>query len=77
MVDYGVPGGELYSFTGEDDFMLASLVMKWNLFQGTTNHHKVQQSKIEGEKLEELYRETQQQIRLEVINHYYGLAGCL
>ena len=28
---------------------------------------------IEGDKLEELYAETQQQIRLEVINYYYAL----
>lgn len=72
VVDYGFQG-EKYSFTNEDDFMLASLVMKWNLFQGTANHQKVQQSKIEREKLEELYLETQQQIRLEVINNFYGL----
>jgi len=47
--------------------------MKWNLFQGNANHQKVQQSKIEGEKLGELYHETEQQIRLEVINHFYAL----
>ncbi len=72
VVDYGFQG-EDYSFTGEDDFVMASIVMKWNLFQGTANHRKVQQSKIEGEKLKTLYAETQQQIRLEVINHYYAL----
>ena len=72
VVDYGYQGEE-YSFTGEDDFMLASLVMKWNLFQGTVNHHKVKQSQIEGDKLEELYLETQQQIKLEVINYYYTI----
>lgn len=72
VVDYGFQGEE-YSFTGDDDFVMASLVMKWNLFQGTTNHHKVQQSKIEGEKLTELYSETRQKIKLEVINHYYAL----
>jgi outer membrane protein len=72
VVDYGFQG-EQYSFTDEDDFILASLVMKWNLFQGTTNHQKVLQSKIEREKLEELFQETQQQISLEVINHFYGL----
>lgn len=72
VVDYGFQG-EQYSFTNEDDFMLASLVMKWDLFQGTANHQKVQQSKIKREKLEELYLETQQQISLEVINHFYGL----
>lgn len=72
VVDYGFQG-EQYSFTSNDDFMMASLVMKWNLFQGTTNHHKVQQSKIEGEKLIELFSQTQQQIKLEVINHYYSV----
>jgi outer membrane protein TolC len=72
VVDYGFQGEE-YRFTQDDDFLLASLVMKWNLFQGNVNHQKVQQSKIEGEKLGELYAETEQQIRLEVINHYYAL----
>jgi outer membrane protein TolC len=72
VVDYGFQGEE-YSFTGEDDFIMASLVMRWNLFQGNINHHKVTQSRIEGEKLEELYSETRQQISLEVINHYYAM----
>jgi outer membrane protein len=72
VVDYGFQG-EQYHFTHEDDFLLASLVMRWNLFQGSTNHLKVQQSRIDGEKLDELYQETIQQIRLELINHYYGL----
>lgn len=72
VVDYGFQG-EKYSFTQDDDFLLASLVMKWNLFQGNANHQKVQQSKIEGEKLGQLYSETEQQIRLEVINHFYAL----
>jgi len=72
VVDYGFQG-EQYSFTSEDDFLMASLVMQWNLFQGSTNRQKVQQSRIDGEKLDELYAETQQQIRLEVINYYYAL----
>jgi outer membrane protein len=72
VVDYGIQG-EQYSFTNKDDFLLASLVMKWNLFQGNINHEKIQQSRIEGEKLGELYLETQQQISLEVIDHFYGL----
>lgn len=72
VVDYGYQGEE-YSFTGEDDFMLASLVMKWNLFQGTVNQQKVKRSRIEGDKLEELFLETRQQIKLEVINYYYAL----
>lgn len=72
VIDYGFQG-EKYSFTNEDDFILASLVMRWNLFKGSANHQKVQQSRIEGEKLKEIYDEAQQQIRLEVINHYYAL----
>ena len=72
VVDYGFQG-EQYRFTSEDDFMLASLVMKWNLFQGNVNRQKVHQSRIESEKLEELYMQTEQQISLEVINNFYGL----
>jgi outer membrane protein TolC len=72
VLDYGFQGEE-YRFTQDDDFLLASVVMKWNLFQGNVNRQKVQQSKIEGEKLAELHAETEQQIRLEVINRYYAL----
>ena len=53
--------------------MLASVVMKWELFQGAANLNKVKQSRIEGEKLVEAYEEAEQQIRLEVINNYYAL----
>lgn len=74
VVDYGFQGEE-YSFTKDDDFMIASLVMRWNLFKGTTNHYKIQQSKIEGEKLTELFSQTRQKIKLEVINHYYALTA--
>jgi len=70
--DYGFQGEE-YSFTGEDDFLLASLVMRWELFQGAANRQKVQQARIEGEKLKELQAETRKQILLEVINNYYAL----
>ncbi len=72
VVDYGFQG-EQYRFTNEDDYVLASLVMRWNLFHGATNNRKVQQSRIEGEKLQEMFEQTRQQIRLEVINHYYAL----
>lgn len=72
MVDYGYQG-EKYRFTGEDDFLLASLVLRWTLFQGTVNRQKVQESMIQGEKLETLYDETTQQIRMEVINTYYAV----
>jgi outer membrane protein TolC len=47
--------------------------MRWELFQGSVNRQKVQQSRIEGEKLEALYDEIRQKIRFDVINHYYAL----
>lgn len=70
--DYGFQG-EDYRFTSDDDFILASLVLKWDLFQGSVNQQKVKQGKIEGEKLLEVYAETEQKIRLEVISSYYSL----
>jgi outer membrane protein TolC len=72
VVDYGFQG-EKYRFTSEDDFLLASLVMQWTLFKGSVNRQKVRESTIEGEKLETLYAETLQQIRLEVIATYYSV----
>ncbi|MCF8226962.1 MAG: TolC family protein [Bacteroidales bacterium] len=72
MVDYGFQGEE-YRFTSDDDFVLASLVLKWDLFQGMVNHAKIQQTKIEGEKLKAIFQQSEQQIKLEVINSYYAL----
>lgn len=69
-VDYGYQGAE-YSFTKDDDFVLASLVLRWNLFQGMTNRNKIQQTKIEGEKLNEILSDTEMKIRMQVINSYY------
>ena len=73
-VDYGFQGEE-YRFTGDDDFLLASIVFRWNLFQGTANIQKVKQSQIEGKKLDEAYSEAEHKIQLEVINNYYSLVA--
>src|SRR6056297_2697499 len=73
-VDNGFQGEE-YSFTGEDDFVLASLVLRWDLFHGLSNRHKVQQRKIEGDKLESALLEAEQKIRMQVLNSYYALAA--
>ena len=72
VVDYGFQGQE-YSFSNENDFVLASLVLKWDLFQGAANLQKTKQSKIEGEMLLEAYAEAEQKIRLDVINNYYAV----
>lgn len=70
VIDYGFQGEE-YSFTGEDDFVLASLVLKWQLFQGMSNRNKIRQTFIEGEKLVQVLDETEQKIRMQVIDQYY------
>lgn len=69
-VNYGFQGEE-YSFTAEDDFMLASIVLHWNLFQGFKNRADVQQAKIASHQLELKQLEAQKQIELQIISAYY------
>ncbi len=70
VVDYGFQGEE-YSFTQDDDFLLASLVLQWNIFHGMTEKNSRAQTRIEGEKLIESLTEAEKQIRMQVINSYY------
>ncbi|MDF1571250.1 MAG: TolC family protein [Bacteroidales bacterium] len=69
-VDYGFQGEE-YRFTETDDFVLASLVLRWRIFQGMSNRNKVRQTVIEGEKLVQVLDEIEQKIRMQVIGDYY------
>ena len=71
-VDYGFQG-EKYRFTSDDDFILASLVLRWDLFKGFQNSAKIQQAKIEQEILSKQYKELELLIQLEVINAFYTL----
>ena len=71
-VDYGFQG-EKYSFTRDDDFVLASLVLRWDLFKGFQNNAKIQQSIIEQEIIDKQYQELEMLIQLEVTNAFYTL----
>ncbi len=71
-VDYGFQG-EKYSFTRNDDFVLASLVLRWDLFKGFQNNAKIQQSRIEQEIIDKQYQELEMLIQLEVTNAFYTL----
>lgn len=71
-VDYGFQG-EKYSFTSDDDFVLASLVLRWDLFKGFQNNAKIQQAKIEKEIISNQYKELELLIQLEVINAFYSM----
>ncbi len=73
-VDYGFQGTE-YRFTGEDDFVLASLVLRWNLFTGFSNRAKVQQAVIQREMAEDRKQELRQSIELEVIRTWHELVA--
>ncbi|MFO7755433.1 MAG: TolC family protein, partial [Bacteroidales bacterium] len=72
VVNYGYQGEE-YSFTGDDDFVLASLVLQWDLFRGMVNKHKTEQRRLESQKLQEMYREAEESIKMEVLNSYYSV----
>lgn len=71
-VNYGIQG-EKYSFTANDDFVLASVVLQWNLFKGFQNDAKIQKSKIKEDILKNKYDEVSLQIKLQVTEAWYGL----
>ena len=71
-LDYGYQGEE-YSFTQKDDFLLASLVLRWPLFEGFRNRAEIQKAKITQHQLELKQEELENQIKLQIIQSYYEL----
>lgn len=72
VIDYGFQGEE-YRFDEEDDFWMASAVLRWNLFNGFKDRAKIQQTTLEKRKLETQNSEIVQQVRLEVREAYQNL----
>jgi outer membrane protein len=72
VADYGLQG-EKYEIDDNADFFLGSLVLKWDLFTGSSNDAKIQQAEIERRILEQQKDELKNQISLEVISAYYDL----
>lgn len=70
--DYGYQGEE-YSFTKNDDFLLASIVLRWPLFEGFRTRAEIQQAKIVQQQIELKQEEIENQIKLQVISSYYEL----
>jgi outer membrane protein TolC len=70
VIDYGYQG-EKYKFSSDYDFFMASVILKWDLFKGFQNKHKVEQSKIDRNILSLKTSELENQLNLEVINAYY------
>lgn len=70
--DYGFQGEE-YRFGSEDDFVLASVALRWNISSGRTNRNKIRQAMIDREVLEVNREELVKQIELQVLTSYYSL----
>ena len=72
VVDYGYQGTK-YRFTGEDDFAMASLLLRWDIFNGSMKRSKSRQAMIQLDKIEIQQKETANAVKLEVITAYYDL----
>ncbi len=72
VVNYGFQG-EKYSFTPDDDFVLASIVFQWNLFSGFSKQYKVKQIRIEQEQVDLRIAESKNLIKLQVLNAWSAM----
>ncbi len=72
VLDYGFQG-ERYSFTLDDDFWTASIVMKWDLFDSLRSPSKTHQASIAKKRLETELEELKRQIALETEEAYHDL----
>jgi outer membrane protein len=70
--DYGFQG-EKYRFDANSDFMLASIVLRWNIYAGSTVRNKTRQALLDREILEANKEELQKQIELQIITSFYNL----
>ena len=70
VVDYGFQGEE-YKFTSDDDFVMASLVLSWDLFKGFQNKAKILQATINKQIIETQYNEAENRVKLQVLESYY------
>lgn len=72
VVDYGFQGEE-YSFTGDDDFVHASLVLQWDIFKGLQNKRKIQQAQVDLKNIQNKKQEVSKQLQLDAINTFYSV----
>ncbi len=70
----GFQGFQL-KFNGDQFYQLGGLQFRWNLFRANDNKYKIQQSQLDLDALENRYKETGQQLSLQVriaYNNYYS-----
>lgn len=70
--NYGFQG-EKYKFTSDHDYILASVILRWDIFTGRQNSSRIQQAKLDLLQLEQKEKEVEKTIKLEVINTWYAL----
>lgn len=72
VIDYGFQG-ETYEFTGSDDFVLASLVLQWEIFKGKQNKAALEKAKINQEIQQARIEEARAAIKLDVMNLFHEI----
>lgn len=72
LADYGFQG-ESYQFNKNQDYMQASVVLSWDLFNGFQNKARIRQALIQKEMVERQLDEAKSQIELQVINAMHEL----
>jgi outer membrane protein TolC len=68
-LDYGFQGRDL-SFTANNDFAVASVVVSWNLFNGGSDLARRQSDRLESDRLRLRHSELEDLIRLDVRQTY-------
>ncbi|TVQ05105.1 MAG: TolC family protein [Balneolaceae bacterium] len=58
--------GRNYSFSSDQEFWFVQFGMRWSLFRGFQNREKIARSRIELNRLDNRYRELEQEIQLRV-----------
>jgi outer membrane protein TolC len=76
VLDYGYQG-EFYRFSEEDKFWMASAILQWNLFNGFQDRKKIEQARLDQQRLQTRKAELKEQIRLEVRDAYYSVLVAL
>lgn len=72
VVDYGFQG-EKYIFGKDDDYVLASVVLKWDLFTGFRNRSESEVAALQEDVSYTRLEEARNQLRLEIINSWYDM----
>jgi outer membrane protein TolC len=71
-LDYGIQG-EKYAFDFDHDFTLASFVLRWDLFSGMQKKSRIEQTRLEIDRLTARREELDRQIQLQVDNAWHTL----